>query len=75
MLSPKARPSASVRFDMGTFRFWECGAISLCYPAIGVVPVSLLLTLNIFHHTLSSVSVVNFEQVNADWVGGSAQEQ
>ena len=28
--------------------------------------VSLLLTVNIFH-TLSSVSFVNFEQVNAGW--------
>ena len=28
--------------------------------------MSLLLTLNIFH-TLSSVSIVNFEQVNAGW--------
>ena len=36
-------------------------------PAIGVVLVSLLLTLNIFH-TLFSVSIVNFEQVNAGWV-------
>ena len=35
--------------------------------AIGVVLVSLLLTLNIFH-TLFSVSIVNFEQVNAGWV-------
>ena len=32
----------------------------------GVVLVSLLLTLNIFH-TCSSVSIVNFEQVNAGW--------
>ena len=32
----------------------------------GVVLVSLLLTLNIFH-TFSSVSIVNFEQVNAGW--------
>ena len=32
----------------------------------GVVLVSLLLTLNIFH-TLFSVSIVDFEQVNADW--------
>ena len=31
-----------------------------------VVLMSLLLTLNIFH-TLSSVSIVNFEQVNAGW--------
>ena len=28
--------------------------------------MSLLLTLNIFH-TLFSVSIVNFEQINADW--------
>ena len=34
--------------------------------AIGVVLFSLLLTLNIFH-TCSSISIVNFEQVNADW--------
>ena len=34
---------------------------------IGVVLVSLLLILNIFY-TLSSVSIVNFEQVNASWV-------
>ena len=34
--------------------------------AISVVLVSLLLTLNIFH-TLSSVFIVNFEKVNADW--------
>ena len=33
---------------------------------LSVVLVSLLLTLNIFH-TLSSVSIVNFEQVNAGW--------
>ena len=31
---------------------------------LGVVLVSLLLTLNIF---CSSVSIVNFEQVNAGW--------
>ena len=36
------------------------------FKAIGVVLVSLLLTLNIFH-TCSSVSIVNFEQVNAGW--------
>ena len=35
--------------------------------AIGIVLVSLLLTLNIFH-TLLSVSIVNFEHVYADWV-------
>ena len=36
--------------------------------ANGVVFVSLLLTLNIFHTYLcSSVSIVNFEQVNAGW--------
>ena len=35
--------------------------------AIGVVPVSLLLTLNKFHNLLY-VSVVNFELVNAGWV-------
>ena len=29
-------------------------------------PVSLLLTLNIFH-TFSSVFIVDFEQVNAGW--------
>ena len=34
--------------------------------AIGVVLVSLLLTLNIFI-PCSSVSIVNFEHVNADW--------
>ena len=34
----------------------------------GVVLVSLLLTLNLFHFTpCSRVSIVNFEQVNADW--------
>ena len=33
----------------------------------GVVLVSLFLTLNIFLTLCSSVSVVNFEQVNADW--------
>ena len=32
----------------------------------GVVLVSLLLTLNIFQ-PCSSVSIVNFELVNADW--------
>ena len=36
--------------------------------ANGVVFVSLLLTLKIFHTYLySSVSIVNFEQVNAGW--------
>ena len=34
---------------------------------IGIVLVSLLLTLKIFHN-LSSISIVSFEQVNADWV-------
>ena len=34
--------------------------------ANGVVVVPLLLTLNIFH-TCSSVSIVTFEHVNADW--------
>ena len=34
---------------------------------IGVVLLSLLLTLNIIH-TLFNVSIVNFEQVNAYWV-------
>ena len=34
----------------------------------GVVLVLLLLTLNIFHTPCSSVSIVNFEQVNTDWV-------
>ena len=29
--------------------------------------VSLLLTLNIFHTLFSSVSIVNFEQLNACW--------
>ena len=33
----------------------------------GVVLVSLLLTLDIFH-TFSSVSIINFEQVNVCWV-------
>ena len=37
------------------------------FPAIGVVLVSLLLNLNIIH-TFSSASIVNLEQVNADWV-------
>ena len=32
--------------------------------------VSLLLTLDIFH-TFSSVSMVNFEQVNAGWVSNN----
>ena len=36
--------------------------------AIGVVLLSLLLTLNIFLTPCSSGSIVNFEQVNADWV-------
>ena len=36
----------------------------------GVVLVSLLLTLNIFH-TFSSVSIVNFEQVNTGWVNSN----
>ena len=35
-------------------------------PAIGVVLVSLLLTLNIFQ-PCSSVSIVNFEQISAGW--------
>ena len=35
---------------------------------VGDVLVSLLLTLNIFH-TFSSVSIVNFEQINSSWVG------
>ena len=35
--------------------------------AIGIVLVSLLLTFNKFY-TLSSVSIVNFEQVSAGWV-------
>ena len=34
----------------------------------GVVLVSLLLTLNIFHTLFYSVPIVNFEQVNARWV-------
>ena len=33
----------------------------------GVVLVPLLLTLNIFSTPCSSVSIVNFEQVNASW--------
>ena len=33
-----------------------------------VVLVSLLLTLNIFHTLFSSISIVNFEQVNVGWV-------
>ena len=33
----------------------------------GVVLVSLLLTLNIFH-IFSSVSIANFEHVNVDWL-------
>ena len=33
----------------------------------GVVLVSLLLTLNIFHTLFFSVSIVNFEHLNADW--------
>ena len=33
----------------------------------GVILVSLLLTLNIFHTLFFSVSVVNFEHLNADW--------
>ena len=36
-------------------------------PEHDVVLASLLLTLNIFH-TLSSVSSVDFEQVNLSWV-------
>ena len=39
----------------------------------GVILVSLLLTLNMFH-TLFSVSIVNFEQVNAGVVGGVNRE-
>ena len=35
--------------------------------ANGVILMSLFLTLNIFH-TWFSASIVNFEQVNADWV-------
>ena len=31
--------------------------------------LSLLLTFNIFHILFYCVSIVNFEQVNADWVG------
>ena len=34
--------------------------------ANGAILVSLLLTLNIFHTFFSSVSIVNFEQVNAE---------
>ena len=34
---------------------------------IDVVLVFLLLTLNIFH-TVSSVSIINFEKVNFSWV-------
>ena len=34
---------------------------------IDVVLIILLLTLNIFH-TFSSVSIVNFEQVNVNWI-------
>ena len=33
----------------------------------GVILVSLLLTLNIFHTLFFSVSIVNFEHLNADW--------
>ena len=36
-------------------------------PAIGVVLVSLLLTLNIFHTLFYSVSIVNFEHVIVGW--------
>ena len=38
----------------------------------GVVLVPLLLTLNMFH-TLSNVSIVNFEHVNADRVCSDVQ--
>ena len=44
-----------------------CSKLTVETLAIGVVLVALLLTLNIFH-TLFSVSIVNFEQVNAGWV-------
>ena len=44
-----------------------CSKLTIKTPedTIGVVLVSLLLTLNLFH-TLSS-HIVNFEQVNAEW--------
>ena len=35
--------------------------------AIGVILESLLLTLNIFHTKCSSVFIVNFEHISADW--------
>ena len=44
-----------------------CSKLTIKIPG-DIILVSLLLTLNILHIFCSSVSIVNFKQINAGWV-------